>query len=96
LVAFRVRVTVTPMGMLIVVKFKTPLGGKASALLAVGLNAPSAPVLPLEKVWASPKPGVASRRPAAKRPPRIHAARLYIACLLPVSALRIGPEPTSI
>jgi hypothetical protein len=53
LVAFRVKFTVTPAGMLIVVKLKTPSGGSVSVVLVVGLNAPSAPVLPLLKVCAN-------------------------------------------
>jgi hypothetical protein len=56
LAAFRVKVTVTPAGMLIVVKLNTPLGGRASVVLVVGLNAPSAPVLPLLKVCANAEP----------------------------------------
>jgi hypothetical protein len=50
LVALRVNRTVTPAGILIVVKLNTPLGGSASVVFAVGFNAPSAPVLPLLKV----------------------------------------------
>ena len=52
LAAFRVKVTVTPAGILIVVKLNTPLGGRVSVVLVVGLNAPSAPVLPLLNVCA--------------------------------------------
>jgi hypothetical protein len=47
LVAFGVKVTVTPEGMLIVVKLNTPEGGTCNVVLAVGAKAPSAPVLPL-------------------------------------------------
>jgi len=44
---------VTPDGMLMVVKLKTPLSGSSSVWLSVGLKAPSAPVEPLTKVpWA--------------------------------------------
>src|SRR5437899_6635026 len=46
LVLFWVKVTVTPDGMLTVVKLKTPLGGSVTVVLAVGTKAPSAPVLP--------------------------------------------------
>ena len=42
--------TVTPLGMLIVVKLSTPAGGSVKVLSVVGLNAPSAPVLPLLKL----------------------------------------------
>jgi hypothetical protein len=52
LAAFFVKVTVTPLGILMVVKLKTPLGGRVSTVLLLGLKAPSAPVLPLMKVWA--------------------------------------------
>jgi hypothetical protein len=50
LAAFRVKLTVTPAGILIVVKLNTPLGGRVSVVLLVGLKGPSAPVLPLLKV----------------------------------------------
>jgi hypothetical protein len=56
LAAFRAKVTMTPAGMLIVVKLKIPLGGSARVVFVVGLNAPSAPVLPLLNVWASAWP----------------------------------------
>jgi hypothetical protein len=56
LVAFLVKVTVTPAGMLMVVKLNTPDGGSVSVVLVVGLNAPSTPVLPLLNVWASAWP----------------------------------------
>jgi hypothetical protein len=45
--AFFLNVTVTPEGILIVVKLKIPLSGICSTVLAVGANSPSAPVLPL-------------------------------------------------
>jgi len=53
LVALCTNLTVTLKGMLIVVKLKTPLGGTVNVVmpLVVGLNAPSAPVLPLLKAW---------------------------------------------
>jgi hypothetical protein len=51
-VALRVNLTVTPTGMLIVVKLNTPLGGSVSVVVVVGLKAPSAPVLPLLNVCA--------------------------------------------
>jgi hypothetical protein len=44
--------TVMPAGMLTVVKLKTPFGGSCRVVLTGGLNAPSAPVLPLVKAWA--------------------------------------------
>jgi hypothetical protein len=47
--AFGVKVTVTPVGMLIVVKLNTPEGGTWSVVLVLGFSAPSAPVLPLLK-----------------------------------------------
>jgi len=51
--ALRLNVAVTPLGMFTVVKLNTPLAGSAVSTvhgvgLHVGLNAPSAPVLPLE------------------------------------------------
>jgi hypothetical protein len=61
--AFRVKVTVTPEGILIVVKLKTPVGGRASVVLLAGLKGPSAPVLPLLKVWAAA--GVPARTTSA-------------------------------
>src|SRR5262249_51059722 len=51
-VALRVKLTVTPTGILMVVRLKIPLGGMATLVFAVGLNAPSAPVLPLLNVCA--------------------------------------------
>ena len=45
--AFFLNETVTPAGMLTDVKLNTPLGGSVSSVFTVGLNAPSAPVLPL-------------------------------------------------
>src|SRR2546425_666974 len=54
--ALRVKVTVTPAGMFTVVKLKTPLAGNVSVVLAVGLKAPSAPVLPLLNVCATAGP----------------------------------------
>ena len=52
LAAFRANVTVTPAGIVTVVKLKTPLGGSGTVVLAVGANTPSAPVLPLLNVCA--------------------------------------------
>ena len=53
-VAFRVTFTVAKGGMLTLVKLNTPLGGRASVVVPFGgVNAPSAPVLPLLNVWAS-------------------------------------------
>src|SRR5687768_7149419 len=54
--------TVTPAGMWMVVKLKTPSAGIGSCTLAVGANAPSAPVLPLLKVCAVATQG-ATRTP---------------------------------
>jgi hypothetical protein len=56
LAALRVNRTVTPAGMLIVVKLNTPSSGNVSVVLVVGSNAPSAPVLPLLNVWANAEP----------------------------------------
>jgi hypothetical protein len=53
LALFGVTVTVTPAGTFIVVKLKTPVGGSASVVVAVGAKGPSSPVLPLLKVWAA-------------------------------------------
>src|SRR5206468_5424073 len=50
LAAFGMNFTVTPLGMLIVVKLNTPACGSVNVLSVVGLNAPSAPVLPLLKL----------------------------------------------
>jgi hypothetical protein len=47
LVTFFLNDTVTPAGMFTVVKLKIPLGGKSRTVVTVGLNGPSAPVLPL-------------------------------------------------
>jgi hypothetical protein len=53
--------------MLTVVKLKIPSGGNCSSVFAVGLNAPSAPVLPLSKamalcgISAAPRPAIKSR-----------------------------------
>jgi hypothetical protein len=60
LAALRVKVTVTPAGMLIVVKLNAPSGGSVSVVLLVGLNAPSAPVLPLLKVCPKAEPALAA------------------------------------
>jgi hypothetical protein len=62
LAAFLVKVTVTPVGTLMVVKLKTPLGGSVRVVLLVGLKGPSAPVLPLLNVWAPVRGGAASER----------------------------------
>jgi hypothetical protein len=50
---FLAKVTVTPAGIVTVVKLNTPLGGSASVVFAAGANAPSAPVLPLTNTWAA-------------------------------------------
>jgi hypothetical protein len=64
LAALRVKVTVTPAGMLIVVKLNAPSGGSVSVVLLVGLNAPSAPVLPLLKVCPRRSPRWLRSQPA--------------------------------
>jgi hypothetical protein len=69
--AFRVKVTVTPEGILTVVKLNTPVGGRARMVLLAGLNGPSAPVLPLLNVCPSVGVPVNPRRAAPRRtPPR--------------------------
>jgi hypothetical protein len=62
LAAFLEKVTVTPEGILTVVKLKTPFAGSVKAVLPVGAKAPSAPVLPLLKVWADTVPVQSSTR----------------------------------
>jgi hypothetical protein len=47
------------------VKLNTPDGGSVSVVLVVGLNAPSAPALPLLKVCADAEPSL--RASAASR-----------------------------
>jgi hypothetical protein len=47
----RLKVIVTPAGMLTVVKLKTPLSGTVIVCVVAGLNAPSAPVEPLLKLF---------------------------------------------
>jgi len=47
LMVLRANVTVTLAGMVTVVKLKMPDGGSGTVVLTVGLNSPSAPVLPL-------------------------------------------------
>jgi hypothetical protein len=71
LAALRVKLTVTPAGMLIVVKLNTPSGGSVSVVLVDGLNAPSAPVLPLLKVCAKAEPD-----PSASAPRRTNVNRI--------------------
>jgi hypothetical protein len=51
--AFFEKVTVTPAGIVTVVKLNTPLGGSVRVVFAAGANAPSAPVLPLTNTWAA-------------------------------------------
>src|SRR5438046_7814358 len=51
--ALRVKRTMTPDGMLMVVKLKTPFAGSVSVVLVVGVKATSAPLLPLLIVCAS-------------------------------------------
>jgi len=60
LAAFLAKVTVTPEGILIVVKLKTPFGGSVNVVVAAGAKAPSAPVLPLLKVCACTTPAQTS------------------------------------
>jgi hypothetical protein len=52
LAAFGVNVTVTPDGIFTDVKLNTPFGGSCKTVFDMGVNAPSAPVLPLTKVPA--------------------------------------------
>jgi hypothetical protein len=49
-IVLRVTLTVTPVGMFMVVKFSTPDAGSVRVVVTVGLKAPSAPVLPLLNV----------------------------------------------
>ena len=63
LAALRVNRTVTPDGTVTVVKLKRPVAGRASVVFVVGLNAPSAPVLPLLNVCARTGPVVAAKAP---------------------------------
>lgn len=58
LVVFFLNVTVTPVGMFTVLKLNIPLGGSWSSVFTVGLNAPSAPVLPLSKAYAGAVPNI--------------------------------------
>jgi hypothetical protein len=73
--AFRVNLTVTPAGMMMVVKLKIPLGERATVTVHgvgvhVGLKGPSAPVLPLLKVWAAAgEPNNATRAAPRSRLP---------------------------
>jgi hypothetical protein len=78
LLAFRVTVTVTPAGIVMVVKLKTSLGGRASVVLLVGLKGPSTPVLPLVNPCASARVRLVRRvRRTPKRTP-IYRAGLFI------------------
>jgi len=63
LVVFGVKVTVTPTGIVMVVKLNLPLGGTAKAVLLVGEKAPSAPLLPLSKRAARAGTAVSSNAP---------------------------------
>src|SRR5438128_2150079 len=63
LAALRVNRTVTPDGTVTVVKLKRPVAGRASVVFVVGLNAPSAPVLPLLNVCARTGPAAAAKAP---------------------------------
>ena len=56
LVVFFLNVTVTPEGMFTVVKLNIPPGGSGSSVFTVGLNAPSAPVLPLLNAYTGDTP----------------------------------------
>ncbi|MBI3722022.1 MAG: hypothetical protein HY248_05665 [Fimbriimonas ginsengisoli] len=71
LAAFRVNVTMTPAGIVIVVKLKMPESGSGTVTVfpltvlpggtvVGGLKAPSAPVLPLLKVCASAEPALSA------------------------------------
>ena len=68
LAAFFLNLTVTFEGMFTVVKLKTPLASRGTVVVLVkpdGLNAPSAPVLPLSKAKAAD--GNARHKIKAKR-----------------------------
>ena len=80
--AFFVKRTVTPDGMLTVVKLKTPEGGSVRVVVAVGLNGPSAPVLPLLKVCAIAIPPPRTSRPDAT--PLASLSIFRIGRLLPI------------
>jgi hypothetical protein len=70
--AFLAKVTVTPAGIFTVVKLKIPLSGTST--LAVGTNAPSAPVLPLLNT-AQAAPGINIAMP------KTAAAHVLLRCL---------------
>jgi hypothetical protein len=95
LAAFRVKVTVTPEGILIVVKLKTPLGGSARVVLLVGLKGPSAPVLPLLKVWAVPRVGESSKRLITRRTPRENLRGCIIVPSLPSTSWLCACRPAA-
>jgi hypothetical protein len=61
----RTKRTVTPEGIVTLVKLKMPFGGGVSVTFAVGVNAPSAPVLPLLKVCATTESGAVVDRHSA-------------------------------
>src|SRR5215213_670383 len=65
LVELRVKVIVTPVGMLTVVKLKTPLSGTATDAETVGENGPSAPVEPLLKLFCACRVPVAQNNESA-------------------------------
>src|SRR6478672_5336730 len=50
---FLLKVSVAPAATLMVVKLKMPLAGRFNVVFDVTLSAPSAPVLPVSKGWAS-------------------------------------------
>jgi hypothetical protein len=91
LAALRANLTMTPAGMLIVVKLKTPLGGSASVVLVVGLNAPSAPVLTLLKVCANADPAA---RATAITTARVNC-RFFSMIDLPGGAISYQPSAIS-
>jgi len=80
--AFFVKRTVTLDGILTVVKLKTPEGGSVRVVVAVGLNGPSAPVLPLLKVCAIAIPPPRTSRPDAT--PLASLSIFRIGRLLPI------------
>jgi hypothetical protein len=86
LAAFRVNFTVTPWGITTVVALNTPLGGSGTVTVQgvgvhVGLNGPSAPVLPLLKVCAAAGvPARMTRATARRRPPRDRGLCRVIGC----------------
>src|SRR5438874_588809 len=67
--------------MLIVVKLNTPLGGRSNVTSCVGLNAASAPVLPLLNVCGTP---ICAND---KQSPTITMKRHAVVCVLLITSL---------